>query len=138
MEKEISIGAVIYSNKKYLLLYKKAHKHYKEAWDFVKGNIEKGEEEKETIAREIKEETGIKKIRFVNGFREKITYFYTINKKLIFKMVVFYFVKTPERKVKLSEEHHGYKWLGFEDALRTLTFKNAKTILKKADKFLRQ
>ena len=58
MSKEISAGAVVYFKNKdtieYLLLhYKSGH------WDFPKGHIEEGEEHKDTVEREIEEETSI-------------------------------------------------------------------------------
>ncbi len=33
-------------------------------------------------------------------------------------------------------EHTSYKWFNYEDALKILTFKNSKDILKKANNFL--
>ena len=133
--KETSAGAVVFREEKgnalYLLL------HYEEGhWDFPKGHIEKGEEEKETAEREIEEETGIKKISFIEGFKEKIKYFYKREGQTIYKEVVFYLCETKESKIKISFEHIGYKWLDYEDALNQLTFKNAKEILKKAHSFL--
>ena len=134
MPKEISAGAVVFrQNKevKYLLLnYEAGH------WDFPKGHIEKGEEEKETVKREVEEETGISKISFIEGFKEKIKYFYRREGQTIYKEVVFYLVETKESKIKISFEHIGYEWLDYEDALKRLTFKNAKEILKKAHSFL--
>ena len=134
MPKEISAGAVVFrQNKevKYLLLnYEAGH------WDFPKGHIEKGEEEKETVKREVEEETGISKISFIEGFKEKIKYFYRREGQTIYKEVVFYLVETKESKIKISFEHIGYEWLAYEDALKQLTFKNAKEILKKAHSFL--
>src|SRR3989338_118292 len=134
MPKEISAGAVVFrQNKevKYLLLnYEEGH------WDFPKGNIEKGEEEKETVKREIEEETGIAKISFIEGFKEKIKYFYKREGQTIFKEVIFYLCETKEEKIKISYEHIGYKWLSYDEAIKQLTFKNAKEILKKAHSFL--
>jgi len=134
MPKEISAGAVVFRQDKevkYLLLnYEAGH------WDFPKGHIEEGEEEKETVKREVEEETGIKKITFIDGFKEKIKYFYRREEQTIYKEVVFYLVETKESKIKISFEHIGYEWLAYEDALKRLTFKNAKEILKKAHSFL--
>ena len=134
MPKEISAGAVVFRQDKevkYLLLnYEAGH------WDFPKGHIEEGEEEKETVKREVEEETGISKISFIEGFKEKIKYFYRREGQTIYKEVVFYLVETKESKIKISFEHIGYEWLDYEDALKRLTFKNAKEILKKAHSFL--
>ena len=132
--KEISAGAVIFvdnKERKYLLL------HYEQGhWDFPKGNIEKGEEKKQTVTREVKEETGITAISFIEGFEEKLHYFYKRDNQLISKDVIFYLTETKETYVKLSFEHIGYKWLNYSDALKQLTYKTAKEILKKAEKFL--
>lgn len=136
MLKEKSAGAVIFiqnKERKYLLL------HYKgRHWDFVKGNIEENESEKETITREAKEEANIGKLYLINGFREIIRYFYKKDKELINKEVIFCIAKTGQKSIKLSYEHIGYKWLNFNDALKLLTYKTAKDILKKAEYFLKK
>ena len=117
----------------YLLLhYQAGH------WDFLKGNIEKGEKLEDTVKREVKEETGIENIKFVPKFEEVIKYFYKLKGKNIFKIVTFFLAETEAKKVKISWEHIGYKWLPYQEALEQLTFKNAKGILKKANDFLSQ
>ena len=138
MIKEKSAGAVVFRKDReirYLLLYRKAKLHYKESWDFPKGKIEE-EDEKETIKREILEETGINDVRIIPSFKEKISYFYKKENKLISKEVVYYLVETKEEKVNISDEHDGYKWANYNEAIKLLTFDNAKNILKKADNFL--
>ncbi len=134
MPREISAGAVIFRRTKkgseFLLLhYELGH------WDFPKGNIEKGEDAKETVKREIAEETGITRIKFVEGFREIIKYFYKWKGQNIFKIVIYYLVETTQKIVKLSYEHIGYEWLPFDEAVKRLTHKNSKEVLKKALKF---
>ena len=108
----------------------------KDYWDFPKGHIEKGEKEIETVKREVKEETGLEDIKFVEGFKEWIKYFFKLKGKNIFKIVTFYLVETKNKNVKISSEHIGYKWLPYEEALEQLLFKNAKEILKKANDYL--
>ena len=105
-------------------------------WDFPKGHIEKGEEIEDTVKREVEEETGLEDIKFVEGFKEWIRYFFKYKGKNIFKIVTFLLAKTREKEVKISTEHIGYQWLPYEEALGKLTFKNAKEILKKANDFL--
>jgi bis(5'-nucleosidyl)-tetraphosphatase len=133
MPREISAGAVIFRRARlgpeFLLLhYGLGH------WDFVKGNIEKGEEEKETVRREIDEETGITRVSFLDGFRETIRYFYRWKGENIFKVVLFYLVETRQKKVTLSDEHVSCDWLSYRKALERLTFKNSRDVLKKAHK----
>jgi 8-oxo-dGTP pyrophosphatase MutT (NUDIX family) len=130
---ERSAGAVVVregEEPKYLLLhYQGGH------WDFVKGNIEADEEEKETVLRELEEETGISDGRLIEGFRESINYIYKRGKQVFYKEVVFYLVATRTEEVKLSYEHQGYDWLSYEDALARLTYKNARQVLEKAKSF---
>jgi len=130
MLEERSAGAIIYressTGKLYLLLnYPSGH------WDFVKGNIEKGENLKQTVLREIGEETGIFDIDFVEGFEDKVEYHYQRDGKLVHKEVIFFLAKTRTKDIKLSHEHHGFIWLDFNNALKKLTYKTAQNLLKK-------
>ncbi len=116
---------------KYLLL------HYTQGhWGFPKGTIEKEENKRETIKREIKEETGISKIEFIDNFKERIEYIFKKNNELIHKNVTFFLVETNEKNIRLSHEHKGFKWLSFKDAFEQLSFKNTKDVLKKANEFI--
>ena len=135
MPREVSAGAVVLRHTKtepeFLLLhYTPGH------WDFPKGNIEKGESEQATIRREIEEETGIIRIRFIDGFRETIKYFYQWKGQGIFKIVVYFLVETRQKKVTLSHEHQGYIWLPYEQAMEQLTFTKSREVLKKAMRFV--
>ena len=133
MIEERSAGAVLFnetkSGKIFLLLnYPSGH------WDFVKGNIEKGETLQQTVVREIREETGITDIEFIDGFEDKIEYHYQRDGDLVHKEVIFFLAKTKTVDVKISHEHLGFAWLSFNEALKKLTFKNAKNIMDKIKK----
>jgi len=142
MPVEKSAGAVIFrkeGNKIYYLLlhYPSNAKAPREYWDFPKGHIEKGEKIEETVKREVKEETGLKDIKLIEGFKEWIKYFFKFKGKNIFKIVTFFLAETKTKTVKVSFEHIGFKWLPYEEAIEKLTFKNAKDILKKANDYLK-
>ena len=135
MLNERSCGAVVYSKNgsgvNYLLLqYEAGH------WDFVKGNVEQGENEKETAVRELGEETGITDARFIDGFRERIGYYYKRQGATVFKEVVFFLMESHTPDVKLSFEHIGFAWLPYSGTMEKLTFKNARDVLEKAQAFL--
>jgi bis(5'-nucleosidyl)-tetraphosphatase len=133
---EKSCGAVVFTKNPQvnylLLLYEAGH------WDFVKGNVEPNETEKDTVIRELQEETGIVDAQFIDGFREKIAYFYRRQGNTIYKEVVFFLIEAHTEKVKLSYEHVGYKWLDYQHAMEKLTFKNAKNVLQNAHEFMKK
>ncbi|MCS7145184.1 MAG: NUDIX domain-containing protein [Nitrososphaerota archaeon] len=130
-----SAGAVIFNNSigenYYLvLLYGGGH------WDFPKGGIEEGESEVETALREIKEETNLRDVRIVEGFKRVISYTYKSD-ETVYKTVIFFLGHTNEFQVILSKEHKAYAWLKYKDALSQLTFRTAKQVLMDADVFLK-
>ncbi len=133
MIEERSAGAVLFnetdSRKIFLLLnYPSGH------WDFVKGNIEDEETLQQTVVREIREETGITDVEFIDGFEDKIEYHYQRDGNLVHKEVIFFLAKTKTIDVKISHEHLGFVWLSFDDAIKKLTYKNAKNIMDKIKK----
>jgi bis(5'-nucleosidyl)-tetraphosphatase len=137
MLREKSCGAVIFTKKdestKYLLLnYAAGH------WDFVKGNVEPNENERQTVVRELQEETSITNAQFIEDFREPIIYFYRRQGLTVHKEVVFFVMEAYTDKVQLSFEHVGYAWLDYQHAMEKLTFKNSKDILQKAHDFLKK
>ena len=132
---EKSAGIVLFrniSNKNEFLLLNYPQGH----WDFIKGKVEQNETLHETAIRETKEETGISNIKFIDGFEESVEYDFRFKNEDIHKKVIFFLAKTSEKKISLSHEHIDYLWLGFNDALKKTTFKNAKNVLSKANEFL--
>ncbi len=143
MKHEKSAGGVVFreeDGKKYFLLL-----HYRRIndakgehtyWDFPKGHVEEGETEVHTLFREVEEETGIKGLKLIEGFRETIKYFFNLKGTLVNKEVVFFLCETKTKEVKISSEHIGFEWLEHREALSRLEFRNSKEILAKAHEFL--
>ena len=102
-------------------------------WDFVKGNVEKGENEKRTTLREIKEETGLEDITFIPNFRKVVEYYYRREGQVIRKRVSFYLAKSQKKDVKLSHEHQDYSWSSYTDSINKITYRNARSLLKLAN-----
>lgn len=134
MPSEKSCGAVIFrlaDNRKYLLLhYEGGH------WDFVKGHVERNESETDTVRRETEEEVGITDLKFIEGYRQPISYYYKRAGRTVYKEVIFYLVETNTEAVRLSREHVGFDWMSYERAYERLTYKNAKETLRKGHEFL--
>jgi 8-oxo-dGTP pyrophosphatase MutT (NUDIX family) len=138
-----SAGAVIFRKEKnkifYLILHCPSSLRSLDgnSWGFAKGHVEKGEELKETAKREIFEETGLKDVKFILGFKEILKYSFKRDNKIISKTVVLFLAETKFKEVKISNEHIGFKWLSYEEALSQLTYADDKKILKKANDYLK-
>lgn len=140
---ERSAGAVIFRKEGgrtlFLLLRYPARassRSKREYWDFPKGHIDSGETIEDTVKREVQEETGLTDIKLKEGFQIKIRYYLTKNNQKVLKTVVFLLAETKTKDIKISDEHTGFQWLSYEEALKQLMFKNARNILQKADEFI--
>lgn len=148
MPVEKSAGAVVFHREasgkiEYLLL-----KHDEKYWNFPKGHIEKGEKLEEAALREVQEETGLKDVKIISGFKETIKYFlkvkydYQLKRALktdewILKFVTYFLAEANDKNIVLSFEHLSYEWLKFDEAMERLKkYKSSQGVLKKADGFL--
>ncbi|MBU2615669.1 MAG: NUDIX domain-containing protein [Nanoarchaeota archaeon] len=138
-----SIFALVYlikeKNVEYLILKRKLHW---KGWEFPKGAIERFETKKGAVKREVFEETGlsikredIKKFEFSGKYK----YNKVILDRSEFKGQSFslYSVEVKKGKVRVDNyEHSDYKWVGFEKALKMLTWSNQKKSLKIVNEWL--
>lgn len=129
---ETSCGIVLVNFDLILILqYPQGH------WDLPKGHIEKNDKNhKETALRELKEETGISEISWVNGFSKNTEYSFMKKNKKINKKVWWLLAKTSKIDVKLSNEHQNYMWLDWESAINQVTHELTKSVISDARKFL--
>lgn len=107
-------------------------------WEFARGHVEAGERERTTARREIVEETGLKNLRFVQGFRERYRFHFQRDGKQVTKDAILYLAEARTWDVHVSEEHRGYVWVTYAEALRHLHFENSKTIMRKVRRFLQE
>lgn len=91
----------------------------------VTGYVNKNEELKDAVKREIKEETGISKILSITDLEKIYNYDWDGDKceEHAFS------VKTDDEVKKLNFEHIGFKWLKKEDFIKTVNW-NDKNDLK--------
>ena len=127
---EKSCGGIIFYNGKQntkILLVKNTNGKY---WSFPKGHIEQGETEKETAAREIKEETGLD-VDIKKDFRE-VSDYCPFGK--IRKHVVFFLAQAFTDDVKIQEEEIAeYIWVDFQQARKICSYDNDLRIIEKAE-----
>ena len=142
MNKEFSAGAVIFKRVGdkilFLVIYSKRNK----IWGFPKGHLEAGETEKEAAQREIKEETGLDDLYFIEGFEEKVEY-ETVSKRPPFegerikKYVTYFLCETKIQDIIVDgREISDYKFLPLDEAEEQIKFRNLDNILRKAYDFL--
>lgn len=136
MRSEISCGALVYCIENHKIIFLLLH-YFHGHWDFPKGNKERGENHMETTRREIREETGIGDITFIDGFEKQISYKYRRQSELISKKVIYLLARTISKDVVLSSEHTAFVWEPYENALKKLTYKHSKEILTESYSFLK-
>ena len=132
MQLERSAGVLLYhqddtGDRRFLLLDYGSH------WDYPKGHVEPGEDDPTAARRELREETGITDATLIDNFTREMNYVFRSRKGgLIKKTVIFFLARTYETHVTLSDEHVGFAWVTTEEAMRKLTFANARAMLKAA------
>ncbi len=146
MQKEISAGVIVFrrdvKGPRFLLLY-----HGSDYWNFPKGHIEKdptetgkGETSLEAALRETMEETGLKPadLRINRKFKGYERFSFYKGKSRIFKIVIFYLGETRQKNINVSDEHEGYGWFYYRDALRLVKgYRDTASVLKKAHDFIK-
>ena len=137
MRLEFSAGAVVYKEdeegKPLFLLLMKENKEY----DIPKGHIEKGESSAEAARREIREETGLE-VDFTPGFSEVTKYFFRRKKTRVIKTNRIFLAKVKDPEVRVSEEHIGYDWLGYEELQKRIRYKNTRQLFATAMDYIRR
>jgi len=96
--------------------------HGKGHWAFPKGHANVGEEAKMTAQRELKEETDLSVVQFLDLPHLEENYIFRRNHEIVHK-TVRYFAAIVKGGVKIQrEEINDYKWLPLEQAHSLATF----------------
>ena len=130
---ETSCGVVLVNLGSILLLqYPQGH------WDLPKGHVEKDDDNNyQTEKRELKEETGISELSFIENFEYRTEYQFKHKGKRKSKQVYWYIATTEEISINLSKEHHNYVWLDWELAIEQATHTETKELIKTAYEFMK-
>ena len=121
---------VYYEDQFLLLKYGLGH------WGLVKGHKDKGETDKDTILRELKEETGITSAKIITAFKDTYSYHYNFRGKSFFKTVTCYLIKSEVKEIKISYEHDDYKWLPYNKAIKKASHDGPKRMMERAKKVI--
>jgi len=121
----------------YLILKRKLHW---KGWEFPKGGAKYNEPLKETVVRELAEETGQKSINIKSyPIKGKYRYDkkYEDRKGFIGQSYQLFSAEIKHKKIKIDKrEHSDYKWLNFDKAFSFLTFPDKRVCLNYVNKIL--
>lgn len=136
LNQRVMVTAVIKKNGRILLLRRSRHnKIYSGYWQFPEGGIKAGETPEKALARELKEETGLKVIRarLLGVSSGNIEYFH----KRVWHFIRIFYLVGASGKLRLSADHDEYKYVPKRDIrrlrlLKGLKYGDFRMLLKKA------
>lgn len=129
---ETSSGGVVYrmhDDGPHFLLIRDPY----ENWGLPKGHLEGGETPLEAAVREVMEETGLNELRVI-GQLPTIDWYFRDHGKLVHKFCHFFLIEccTGEPTPQLDEGISECVWRALQDALTTVTYANAREVLRAA------
>jgi len=129
---ERSAGGVIFRRSAEGPLYLVIRDSYRN-WGFPKGHVEEGESEVDAARREVGEETGLDHLVFRAPALE-IDWFFRFRGRLIHKTCAFFVFESPDGDAapQVEEGISACRWLPFDEALRVLSYANAREVLRVA------
>ena len=129
---ETSAGGVVYRRESGVVYFLLIRDPY-ENWGLPKGHLERGETPEQTAVREVAEETGIQEVELRRAL-DTIDWFFRDGADLIHKYCHFFLMETTTSATEpqLEEGITECIWLPLEEALRTLTYDNAREVLQAA------
>ncbi len=133
---ETSAGGVVFRRAdagSLVLVIRDAYKN----WGFPKGHLEQGEDAAAAAVREVAEETGLADL-VPRGLIQDIDWFFRFRGRLIHKTCTFYLFESPagEAQPQHDEGITACRWLPLEEALKVVSYANAREVLRAAGAML--
>jgi 8-oxo-dGTP pyrophosphatase MutT (NUDIX family) len=140
-KKETSAGGVVYrlapgddgARRPVFLLIRDSYRN----WGFPKGHLERGELPEAAAVREVSEETGLSQLE-LRGPIETIDWYFRFRGRLIHKLCYFYLLETDQTETapQVAEGITACKWLAYDEARRTVSYANAREVLRRANEMI--
>jgi 8-oxo-dGTP pyrophosphatase MutT (NUDIX family) len=133
---ETSAGGVIYRRRDgvvHVLLIRDAYQH----WGLPKGHVEARESAADAALREVEEETGLGTLTLGPRLRT-IDWFFRFRGRLIHKYCHFFLIESAEGET-CPQHDEGITeclWLPLDEAIRVITYDNAREVLHLAAEHL--
>lgn len=129
--KVISSGGVVYRWENGTALFLLLGSNKRGVRCLPKGLIEEDEDEVTTAMREVREETGVSRVK-LKGKVGQIKYQFGYRAKIFDKTVHFFLFETDQADAKVGTEHDFMEWKPYDQALTSLSYPNEKEMLSKA------
>jgi 8-oxo-dGTP pyrophosphatase MutT (NUDIX family) len=132
-EREVSAGGIVFRRDTAGLLRFLLIKDSYDNWGFPKGHLEDGESPADAALRETAEETGLGDLR-LHGPIRIIDWHFRFRGRFIHKFCHFFLFESPvaEAAPQVAEGITACRWCTLEEALRDLSYDNARGVLKRA------
>ena len=130
---ETSAGGVVYrvdQGEPLFLLIRDSYRN----WGFPKGHLEPREAPENAALREVQEETGLETVT-LDGQIETIEWYFRFRGKLVHKVCHFFLMQTSSDRTEpqRAEGITACKWARFDDALKLVSYENAREVLTRAN-----
>ena len=129
--KVVSSGGVVYRWENGTALFLLLGDNKRHVRCLPKGLMEKDEDEVTTAMREVREETGVSRVK-LRGKIGLIKYQFPSRARVFDKTVHFYLFETDQVDAKVGTEHDFMEWKPYDQALEWLSYPNEKDMLTKA------